>query len=259
VKFSALTFNMQFGQPWDADAPHDAPIVLEDTIAFLEQTDADILFLQEVEQARPGGEQIWPPPNFMRLKAALHGYHSVFAYPKVNPDELPFGIALAIFAKTPLVDFRAQDLPPAPIEFEFEGKKVAPSHRQLISARTQIAGRTIHLFNTHLQAFFMINGSSSMHPEQRNLVEAAVRAVDGPVLLAGDFNCAPDEGLVTQFAKAGLRTAQNSEITWRRRPYVMDHLFFNTGLKAEHVEVLPTLSSDHHAVRASFRVVMSDK
>jgi endonuclease/exonuclease/phosphatase family metal-dependent hydrolase len=254
VKFSALTFNMQFGQGWDADEPDKAPIVLDDTIAFIEHADADLVFLQEVEQARPGGEQVWPPPNFMRLKAALHGYHSVFAYPKVNPDELPFGVALAIFAKTPLVDFRAQDLPPAPIEFEFEGKKVTPSHRQLISAKTQIAGRTIQLFNTHLQAFFMINGTSDTHPEQRNLIEAAIRAAHGPVLLAGDFNSAPDESLVKQFSAAGLRTAQAVEPTWRRRPYVMDHLFFNAGLKVEHAEVLPTLCSDHHAVRANFRI-----
>jgi endonuclease/exonuclease/phosphatase family metal-dependent hydrolase len=248
-----MTFNMQFGQSWDAAGPDAAPIILEDTIAFLEEADADILFLQEVEQARPGGEQLWPPPNFMRLKAALHGYHSVFAYPKVNPDELPFGVALAIFAKTPLVDFRAQDLPPPAIEFDFEGRTVSPSHRQLISARTQIAGRYIRLFNTHLQAFFMIHGSSDEHREQRDLIEAAVREAGEPVLLAGDFNCAPGEGLVEQFAGAGFRTAQNAEPTWRRRDYVMDHLFCNSGLKVDHAEVVPTLTSDHHAVRASFR------
>jgi endonuclease/exonuclease/phosphatase (EEP) superfamily protein YafD len=75
-----------------------------------------------------------------------------------------------------------------------------------------------------------------------------------PTLLAGDFNCAPGEGLVEQFSAAGLRSAQDSEITWRRRPYVMDHLFYNAGLAAEQVEVLPTLASDHHAVRAEFRI-----
>lgn len=254
VKFSALTFNMQFGQAWDADEPDKAPVNLDDTIVFLEQADADIIFLQEVEQARPDGEQLWPPPNFMRLKAALHGYHSVFAYPKRNPDELPFGIALAIFARAPLVDFRALDLPPAPILFDFEGRTVAPSHRQLISARTLIAGRTVQLFNTHLQAFFMINGSSDAHREQRDLVEKAVRAVEGPVLLAGDFNSAPEESLVEQFTAAGLRTAQNTEPTWRRRPYVMDHMFFNSGLRLQGAEVVPTLCSDHHAVRADFRI-----
>lgn len=253
-----MTFNMQFGQSWDSAEPDKAPIAIEDTIEFLRDADADVLFLQEVEQARPGGEQLWPPPNFMRLKEALPGCHSVFAYPKVNPDELPFGVALAIFAKTPLVDFRAQDLPPPPIEFEFEGRMVSPSYRQLISAKTQIAGRSVQLFNTHLQAFFMIHGTSDAHRGQRDLIEAAIRAVDGPVLLAGDFNCAPEEGLVSQFAGAGFRTAQNVEPTWRRRPYVMDHLFYNSGLKVEHAEVVPALCSDHHAVRAALRLVTGD-
>ncbi len=249
-----MTFNMQFGQAWDAAEPDKAPIRIEDTIDFLREADADVLFLQEVEQARPGGEQIWPPPNFMRLKEELPGYHSVFAYPPVNPDELPFGVALAIFAKTPLVDFRSQDLPPPPIEFEFEGKKVAPSHRQLISAQTQIAGRAIQLFNTHLQAFFMINSTSDEYRQQRDLIEETVRSATGPALLAGDFNCSPEEDLVPQFAEAGFRTAQNVEPTWRRRPYVTDHLFCNAGLKVEHVEVVPTLCSDHHAVRATLRL-----
>jgi endonuclease/exonuclease/phosphatase family metal-dependent hydrolase len=249
-----MTFNMQFGQAWDAADPDKAPIVIEDTIDFIREADADILFLQEVEQARPGGEQLWPPPNFMRLKEELPAYHSVFAYPKVNPDELPFGVALAIFAKTPLVDFRAQDLPPPPIEFEFGGKKVSPSHRQLISAKTQISGRTIQLFNTHLQAFFMIEATSNVYREQRDLIETAVRETEGPILLAGDFNCAPEENLVEQFAACGLRTAQTLDATWRRRPYVLDHLFYNDGLRVEKAEVVPTLCSDHHAVRANLRL-----
>lgn len=253
MKFTALTFNMQFGQSWDPVDPDNAPISVDDTIEFVSGFDADVIFLQEVERAQPGGMQEWPPPNFMRIKEALTGYHSVFAYPKVNPDELPFGIALAIFAKSPLVDFVAHDLPPAPFEFEFEGRMVKPSHRQLISAKARIAGRPIQLFNTHLQAFFMINGSSDAHREQRDLVERAVSSAEGAVLLAGDFNCSPEEGLVGQFEAAGFRTAQNAEPTWRRMPYVMDHFFCNSGLKVEAVEVVPTLCSDHHAVFAQFR------
>jgi len=254
VKFSAMTFNMQFGQTWDPADPDRAAIDLDETIAFLAESDADIFFLQEVERALPGGEQIQPPPNYERLRAGLHGYHSVFAYPRINPDELPFGLALAIFSKTPLTDFVAIDLPPAPVPFEFEGRRVSPSWRQLIGVTTQISGRAIRLFNTHLQAFFMINSSSDEHREQREIVERAVAEDGMPTLLAGDFNCAPNEGLVAQFAAAGLRTAQDVEPTWRRRPYVMDHLFFNAGLKAEHVDVLPTLCSDHHAVKGSFRI-----
>lgn len=245
---------MQFGQAWDPVEPDRAPIRLDDTIAFLRESDADVIFLQEVEQARPGGEQLEPPPHFTRLQAALADYHGVFAYPRRNPDELPFGIALAIFARSALADFTALDLPPAPITFEFDGRVVAPSYRQLIGAKIRVAGRPVRLLNTHLQAFFMINGSSNDHPEQREAVEAVLRSSDEPTLLAGDFNCAPGETLLEQFAAAGYRAAQTFEPTWRRRPYVMDHFFTNSGLKVEQIEVLPTLCSDHHALRADLRV-----
>jgi endonuclease/exonuclease/phosphatase family metal-dependent hydrolase len=255
VKFTAVTFNMQFGQVWDEADPDHAPIRLDETIEFLRELDADILLLQEVERAQPGGEQPWPPPNFMRLKESLPEYHSVFSYPRANPDELPFGIGLTIFSRTPLVDFTAEDLPPPPVEFEFEGRAKSPSHRQIIAACTTIAGRTIQLFNTHLQAFFMINSSSNEHREQRDGVEQALRRSQLPTLIGGDFNCAPDEDVVAQFGDAGYVTAQEAEPTWRRQPYILDHLFFNSGLNVRHCEVIPTLCSDHHALVAEFRIV----
>jgi endonuclease/exonuclease/phosphatase family metal-dependent hydrolase len=252
VKFSAMTFNMQFAQRWDSHEPDMAPIHLPATIAFLRKHPHDIYLLQEVEKARPGGEQCQPPPNFNALKSALPGYHSVFAYPKVNPDELPFGIALAIFSRWPITAFEAVDLPPAQVPFEFEGERKQPSHRQLLKAKTMIAGRELTLFNTHLQAFFMIDASSNDHREQRDLVESSLRQADGPALLGGDFNCAPGEAIVEQFDHAGFKTAQNETITWQRRPYVTDHLFFNQGLIPSGCNVIKTDCSDHYPVSCNF-------
>ncbi len=248
-----MTFNMQFGQAWDPDEPLRAPVRLEDTIAFLKENPHDIYFLQEVERALPGGKQIDPPPNFSAIAEALDSYHSVFAYPRVNPDELPFGIALAILSRTPLVDFQHIDLPAAPITFEFEGSQRAASQRQLIAAQTKIAGQSVQLMNTHLQAFFMIGSASTEHPGQRDRVDTALRNSDGPTLCGGDFNCAPPEHLVEQYRAAGYETAQDTEVTWRHQPFVTDHLFFNSGLRATRAEVIPTVCSDHHAVSADFR------
>jgi endonuclease/exonuclease/phosphatase family metal-dependent hydrolase len=252
VKFSAMTFNMQFGQRWDAEAPDRAPVVLEDTIDFLRKNPHDIYLLQEVERALPGGRQIEPPPNFTQLQAALPGYHSVFAYPRINPDELPFGVALAVFSRMPLSNFEPVDLPPADVRFEFEGACKEPSHRQLLRVSTAFGGRDLMLFNTHLQAFFMIGASSNDHREQRDLVEKAIRESGTATLLAGDFNCSPEEDVVAQFARAGFQTAQQDQITWRRRPYVTDHLFYNAHLRMLSVQVLETGCSDHHAVSAEF-------
>jgi len=253
--FSALTFNMQNGQIWDDANPDDTPIDLNATAAFLKAQDADVIFLQEVEQGFEGGHQIQPPPNFEFLRSQLPQYDAVFAYPVPNPVELPFGLGLAIFSKTPLHDFYRFDLPPGEVTFEFGGIERKPSHRLLIGVETEIEGRTLNLLNTHLQAFFMINASSDRFCTQRNLVEEKLRHERGATLLAGDFNCAPGESLINQFAEAGYSPSQTQEITWRRKPFVVDHIFFNKHLRLERCAVVHTSVSDHHAVRSELSFI----
>lgn len=253
--FSALTFNMQNGQIWDEGNPDEAPVNLDATVAFLREQDADVLFLQEVEQGFEGGHQIQPPPNFEYLRSQFPAYNAVFGYPVPNPLELPFGLGLAIFSKTPLQNFFRFDLPPGEVTFEFGGIERRPSHRLLIGVETEIEGRTLNLLNTHLQAFFMINASSDRFCTQRNLVEEKLRHEGGATLLAGDFNCAPGESLIDQFAAAGYSPSQTKEVTWRRKPFVVDHVFFNKHLRLERCEVVETSASDHHAVRSEFSFV----
>lgn len=250
--FTALTFNMQNGEPWDENSSANPSVHLEGTLAFLEEQNADVIFLQEVERGHDGGRQVEPPPNFTWLQEHLSGYDAVFAYPRPNPDEIPFGLGLAIFSRTPLRDFRRVDLPSAEVFFPYAGSMRRPSSRLLIGAETEIVGQAVTLFNTHLQAYFMLEASSDTHREQRDLVAREVAAVTGPALLGGDFNSAPGESLVTQFRQTRLTTCQSAEVTWRREPYVLDHLFFNPALRPTDCRVVPTLASDHHAVRAEF-------
>lgn len=250
--FRVMQFNMQFGQMWDEADPEHAPIDLELTIAEILKQDADVVMLQEVEHAQLGGMQLDPPSNYTRLKAALKGYHGYFSYPKTDPRELPFGIGLAIFSKTPLRDTFRYDLPSPPIEFEFMGEKKTPTDRLLIGATTTIAGQELRLFNTHLLAYFMLNSSSEQHRDQRQLVIEQLRRAKGPALISGDFNVSNRESLVRQFAEAGYQTVQTEEITWRLRPYVLDHIFYSRHLRPVHHNVKPTNASDHHILIAEF-------
>ena len=243
---------MQFGQTWNDVYPDRAPIKLEATLEEIRRHDADIILLQEVEQALADGIQSQPPPNYTRLCAELNGYESWFSYPKSDPRELPFGIGLAIFSRTPLRDTFRQDLPSPPIEFDFLGRKTTPTDRLLIGAKTSIAGREIQLFNTHLLAFFMLGSSSTTNPFQRHLVAENLAASRGPTILGGDFNVSKHGSLVAQFAKCGYSTVQDREVTWRRRPYVLDHIFHNEHLRCLCHQVVPTLASDHHAIVADF-------
>ncbi|MDD2929673.1 MAG: endonuclease/exonuclease/phosphatase family protein [Sideroxydans sp.] len=245
---------MQFGQIWDDAYPDHAPVDLEQTIAEIKRQNADIVLLQEVEHAEPGGKQIFPPPNYTRLKAALAEYDSYFSYPREDARELPFGIGLAIFSRSKLFDTTRLDLPSPPIEFNFNGEIKTPTDRLLIGAKTKIAGREVQLFNTHLLAFFMLKSSSSVYPEQREMVVSHLRQSKLPTLLGGDFNVSGHETLVDQFEEAGFSTAQISEITWRRMPLVLDHVFFNDKLRCVGQQVIPTLSSDHHLLRVELEL-----
>ena len=250
--FRVLQFNMQFGQIWDDTYPDRAPVRLDATLDEIRRHDADIIHLQEVERALSGGKQVDPPPNYTRLRAALTGYDSWFSYPKADPRELPFGIGLAIFSRTPLRDRMHLDLPSPPIEFEFFGQKTTPTDRVLIGAKTTLLGREVQLFNVHLLAFFMLGSSSTLNPFQRNLVADQLAAARGPTVLSGDFNVSKHNALVAQFAERGFATVQQKEVTWRRRPYVLDHVFHNAPLRCVAHRVVPTSASDHHALVADF-------
>jgi len=253
AKFKILQFNMQFGQIWDDAYPDHAPIKLAATIQEIRSHNADIVMLQEVERSEPGGLQTDPPPHYTRLKREFPDYDSYFSYPKPDPRELPFGIGLAIFSKTPLREQICVNLPSPPVEFDFCGEKKTPTDRLMIGATTTIAGRPVRLLNTHLLAFFMLNSSSEMHLNQRKLVEEQLRkTADMPTLLTGDFNVSKHQSLIQQFGDAGYQTVQSTEITWRRRPYVLDHIFYSSSLQPVGWAVKPTPASDHHTLSAEF-------
>jgi endonuclease/exonuclease/phosphatase family metal-dependent hydrolase len=253
--FRALQFNIQFGQRWDAADSDRAPVDLDATIAEIQAHRPDLVFLQEVEQACPEGRQIEPPPNYSRIRAALSGYDGYFSYPKSAPRELPFGIGLAILSRTPLAETVRVDLPSPPVEFAFKGETKTPTDRILIGARTRLAGRELNLFNTHLLAFFMLNSSSEIHGSQRALIAEQLHQVNGPTLLAGDFNVSRHQSLLAQLAPLGFASAQTTEPTWWRKPLVLDHLFHNAALRCVGSHVSRTGVSDHHALVADFEFV----
>jgi endonuclease/exonuclease/phosphatase family metal-dependent hydrolase len=250
--FRVLQFNMQFGQRWDDANPDSAVIDLDGTIAEIRRHDADIIFLQEVEHALPDGVQVQPPPNYERLKSAFPDYDSYFAYPGADPRELPFGIGLAIFSRTALHARTQEELPSPSIEFTFNGKITTPTNRLLIGARTVWRGCEIQLFNTHLLAQFMLGEGKEDYREQRDRVVHHLKNASGPTILGGDFNVSVHRVLIDQFAAHGFSAVQDSEITWRRRPYVLDHIFYNPPLRKVHHAVAPTMASDHHVVIADF-------
>jgi len=253
--FRVVQFNMQFAQGWAPEEPHNGDIDLGATLAELRRHNADVILLQEVERAQPDGVQLDPPPNYTMLCAGLSGSHGWFAYPKADARELPFGVGLAIISRTPLRDKTRMDLPSPPIPFEFDGKRTTPTDRVLIGAKTAIHGREVQFFNTHLLAFFMLGTSSADYPLQREIVADQLEASSGPTILGGDFNVRNHADLIAQYSTRGYRPVQDQSVTWRRQPYVLDHIFYNDAFRLVNQAVVPTLASDHHVLVADFEFV----
>ncbi len=251
-RFKILQFNMQFGQIWSEYYPDHAPIRLSAAIGEIQSHNADIVMLQEVEKAQPGGLQADVPPNYTELCQAMTGYDSFFAYPNANAQELPFGIGQAIFSKTPLRDTLRRDVPSPAIEFDFWGETRTPTDRVLVGACTNLGGHEVHLLNAHLLAFFMLNANEENQGQRELVLKQLETSRGAPTLLCGDFNVRKHMNLADQFAAAGYRTVQTEEPTWRRRPFVLDHIFYNDQLRPVRYEVKPTLSSDHHVLVAEF-------
>jgi endonuclease/exonuclease/phosphatase family metal-dependent hydrolase len=250
--FRVLQFNMQFGMGWSDATPDSAPVDIEATLAEIRRHKPDVVLLQEVEHAILGGNQVEPPPNYTRLREALSEYDSWFSYPKADPRELPFGIGLAIFSRTPLLEKFRLDVPSPAIEFEFAGKKTTPTDRLMIGAKTRINGRDVQLYNVHLLAFFMLGSSSTIFPWQRDLVADRLASSDIPTILGGDFNVRQHASLVEQFAEFGYATVQQKVPTWRRRPFVLDHVFFNSKITCIRHSVENSKVSDHLPIVADF-------
>jgi endonuclease/exonuclease/phosphatase family metal-dependent hydrolase len=257
VKIRAVTFNLQNGQLWSEEDPEREVLDFAASIKFLRSLEADLYFLQEVERGHDGGRQEWPPPNFTRLVEEFPFHEHHFCYPPVNADELPFGLGLALLSRFPLHGKSHHILPSGEVRFSFGGRERSPSRRSVLRAVIDSPRGPLHLLNTHLQAYFMIGTSSDEHPSQRNCLAALLRGLGENVLLGGDFNSAPEESLVEQMESLGFRSAQTEQITWKRRPYVVDHLFAGPSLTLESCEVIPTEVSDHHAVRAVYEVTES--
>lgn len=247
-----ISFNMQFGQTWDPQNPDAAPVDLQQTVDAILKADADIVLLQEVEQVDPAVIQRQPPPNYSFLKNALTGYDSHFAYPALDQRELPFGFGLAIFSKLPLHDTTVHYLPAPDIVFNFMGTPTSPTGRVLIGARTMLDGREIQLYNTHLQAFFIIQHTSDEHTGQREIIKQVLGASKLPTIIGGDFNTAPSEGTVSEIESVGFTTVQRDAITWKRMPYVLDHLFYNQQWSLTRHAIVSTNASDHDILEAQF-------
>jgi endonuclease/exonuclease/phosphatase family metal-dependent hydrolase len=210
-----VTFNIEFGVHVDgaiaALAGHPA------------LRGADIVALQEMDA-----------PGVEKVAAALHMnyvYYPVSLNPKYGRD---FGNAL--LSPWPIEDSRKILLPHA--------SRFLKQGRAAVTARVWIAGRVVQVYCLHLISPF--GGSPGSRRDQADVVLADARNVEGPVIVAGDFNT---HGLGDRFEAAGF-SWPTRDVGDSVRGFSFDHVFVR-GLRLEGTEAgvaREVRASDHRPV-----------
>lgn len=125
-------------------------------------------------------------------------------------------------------------------------------HNRLITAATEIGGRKVSLAAVHMVKPYF--DSASVY-EARNL-QRAINGIEGPLVLAGDFNAAPWSDNIEWLA----RTSRLSAGAWYPATWPValgplgvpiDNVFVRDGLLVDTLDALPdSIGSNHRGLRA---------
>lgn len=226
-------------------------------IRFLQEQDADIVCLQEVE--------VYHDANYLtllELKEALHKYPYTYFDFKVFNSRRQFGNA--VFSRYPLIN----------------KETIRYDSRSSISSRCDVVvGKdTLRLINNHLESnrleqhdfavdsltgneiksatqhvWTKMRAARQIRHEQAKAVKQAIRQSSHPVIVAGDFNSVP-LSYVYQKIKWGLRDTFLETSKWK-----MGHTFakYHIGIRIDYIlcskkltpvssEVIKVNYSDHY-------------
>jgi endonuclease/exonuclease/phosphatase family metal-dependent hydrolase len=218
-----VTFNIEFGVHVDQ--------AIEGLVEHPALRGADVVALQEMDA-----------PGVEKIAAALHMnyvYYPVSLNPKYGRD---FGNAL--LSPWAIEDSRKVLLP--------HTSRLLKQARAAVTARIRIAGQDVQVYCLHLGSPF--GASPGDRRDQSEAVLADVRHVEGPVIIAGDFN---SHGIGERFEAQGFswptRNVGNSV-----HGFSFDHIFVR-GLRVDGTEAGVARevkdASDHRPVWAAISAV----
>jgi endonuclease/exonuclease/phosphatase family metal-dependent hydrolase len=208
--------------------------------AVLRDIDADVVALQEVVGAGPGGSS-----HIEEIGAAL-GMGWVMA-PARRLRDHQFGNV--VLSRLPIVHHASQDI---------TWKTCEP--RCLQRADVDVYGHTLHVYNVHLGTAIL----ERRHQAQRLATIVADRHVGGPKIVLGDFN-EWMKGLTTMLLSSRLKSVDLRSYLQRRRTYPglfpilhLDHIYYSGRVEILGVEMPRTrrtlVASDHLPLVANIRI-----
>lgn len=206
----------------------------------LREVDADVIALQEVIGAGPGGGS-----HIEEIGAAL-GMGWVMAATRTLRGHQFGNVVLSRF---PISHHAQHDLTWKTCE-----------ERCMQRVDVDVNGRMLRVYNVHLGTAIL----ERRHQAQRLATIVADRHFTGPKILLGDFN-EWMRGLTTSLLSARLKSVDLQQFMRRRRHYPglfpilhLDHIYYDGPLEIVHIEVLRNrlslVASDHLPLIADIRI-----
>lgn len=199
----------------------------------LKQANADIILLQEANFVRPDDLTV--------IRSALPGYRLARAY------------EVTTLTRLPLLHWEDYDLP--------------QNHREVLLTTVRWRGKPLHVVNVHLGTvmlspvlrgdFDRVRRTRAARNAQLAVVKAVAAPLQGPVLVAGDFNTPPRGRYYRQLERlfgpdAHDAAGRRAGWTFPSLKLRIDHAFAR-GLTPTATRVIQARGSDHLPLLVEFR------
>ncbi len=216
---TVTTYNIQFGKGIDGQ------VDLQRTIHTLQELNADIISLQEVERYSVRSQfkdQVTKLANELEMNAVF--------YPSLSYPGLYYGNV--ILSKFPIIE-----------------TTVIPFNNKLEN-RTAILA-TLEL--TNLGNIYVINTHLGLNQEERNnaiyQIYETIRVLDGPIILTGDLNSTPNRQEYYLWNDLLTKSNKGTPIqTFYSRNWQIDYIFHSDHFIAKETFVTTSEASDHFPV-----------
>ncbi|KRF23337.1 endonuclease/exonuclease/phosphatase family protein [Phycicoccus sp. Soil803] len=222
----------------------DGVLDLERIAEVVDDSGADVVALQEVDRFRREQSAFEDQPGRLAQRLGMH-----LAYAANLDDEPPHPGApraqygTALLSRLPLESSTNTLLPC------FEGSE----QRGLLESTVVVDGQPLRVLGTHLQW--------DSETERTRQAEAIVAALDDrPVVLLGDLNTTPGSPayrcLAARLEDAWTLVGEGEGHTFDAEPPPrrIDYVWVGGGVRAVTAQVLPSVASDHRALRVEVSV-----
>ncbi|HLC39731.1 MAG TPA: endonuclease/exonuclease/phosphatase family protein [archaeon] len=222
---------------------------------FVRENKIDILGIQEVGIYHDQK----PSENIAEEIAEELKFDYVFYEALKQVPEKPWAMGNAILSKFPIVESEYNQLTPV----KYDGK-VENQPRILIKSKIQIGDKMLNFLTTHLQ-FTVKFTTTSIRLAQVEKILSVIKKLSGPIILAGDFNVAPESEEIRKIEEV-LARVDGKEPTWTIHPfeafgwkvnslkYRIDHIFLSKDLNYENFSIIPNKISDHLPIMATIEI-----